>query len=160
MGYLTCKFVRPDKQIFEGKVASVVLATYTGELGILPGHASEICALGNGVVRMNLLPEDGGGVRRVVVSGGYAEVHKNTVVVIADHARREDDIEPNVVLATRKAAEESRDAPPRTTTSAPTTRIRLLGAISFSLRQRRLASLSISRLASLRLDSITIRQWM
>lgn len=112
MGYLTCKFVRPDKQIFEGKVASVVLATYTGELGILPGHASEICALGNGVVRMNLLPEDGGGVRRVVVSGGYAEVHKNTVVVIADHARREDDIEPNVVLATRKAAEESRDALP------------------------------------------------
>ena len=61
---------------------------------------------------MNLLPEDGGGVRRVVVSGGYAEVHKNTVVVIADHARREDDIEPNVVLATRKAAEESRDALP------------------------------------------------
>ena len=112
MGYLTCTFVRPDKQIFEGKVASVVLATYTGELGILPGHASEICALGNGVVRMNLLPEDGGGVRRVVVSGGYAEVHKNTVVVIADHARREDDIEPNVVLATRKAAEESRDALP------------------------------------------------
>ena len=153
MGYLTCKFVRPDKQIFEGKVASVVLATYTGELGILPGHASEICALGNGVVRMNLLPEDGGGVRRVVVSGGYAEVHKNTVVVIADHARREDDIEPNVVLATRKAAEES-------ITSAPTTRIRLLGAISFSLRQRRLASSSISRLAFLRLDSITIRQWM
>lgn len=112
MGYLTCKFVRPDKQIFEGKVASVVLATYTGELGVLPGHASEIYALGDGVVRMNLLPEDGGGVRRVVVSGGYAEVHKNTVVVIADHARREDDIEPNVVLATRKAAEESRDALP------------------------------------------------
>ena len=52
MGYLTCKFVRPDKQLFEGKCASMTLVTYSGELGVLPGHASEICALGDGVVRI------------------------------------------------------------------------------------------------------------
>ena len=50
MAYLTCKFVRPDKQLFEGKCASMTLVTYSGELGVLPGHASEICALGDGVV--------------------------------------------------------------------------------------------------------------
>ena len=87
MGYLTCKFVRPDKQLFEGKCASMTLVTYSGELGVLPGHASEICALGDGVVRIKHLDEDGGDERDVVVSGGYAEICNDVVVIIADHAR-------------------------------------------------------------------------
>ena len=93
MGYLTCKFVRPDKQLFEGKCASMTLVTYSGELGVLPGHASEICALGDGVVRIKRLDEDGGDERDVVVSGGYAEICNDVVVIIADHARAADDIE-------------------------------------------------------------------
>ena len=39
MAYLTCKLVRPDRLLFEGPVASMVLVTYTGELGVWPGHA-------------------------------------------------------------------------------------------------------------------------
>ncbi len=112
MAYLTCKFVRPDKQIFEGKVASMTLVTYSGELGIYPGHSSEICALGDGVVRLKLTAEDGGDEYGVVVSGGYAEVHNDTVVIIADHARRCDDIEPETVISTREKAEAARDELP------------------------------------------------
>ncbi len=112
MAYLTCKFVRPDKQIYEGKCASMTLVSYSGELGIYPGHASEICALGDGVVRLKLTPEDGGGEYGVIVSGGYAEVHNDTVVIIADHARRTDDVEPETVIRTREKAEAARDALP------------------------------------------------
>ncbi len=112
MAYLTCKFVRPDKQIFEGRVASMTLVTYSGELGIYPGHSSEICALGDGVVRLKLTAEDGGDSYGVIVSGGYAEVHNDTVVIIADHARRCDDIEPETVMRTREKAEAARDALP------------------------------------------------
>lgn len=110
MAYLTCKFVRPDKQLFEGKCASMTLVTYSGELGVLPGHASEICALGDGVVRIKRLEEDGGGERDVVVSGGYAEICNDVVVIIADHARATDDIEVETVRRTHDAARDKRDA--------------------------------------------------
>ena len=93
MAELTVQFVRPDRLMYEGPVASVILATPKGELGIWPGRRSIICALGDGVVRINRLEANGGGTVRVVVSGGYAEVDHDTVIILADHARRTDDID-------------------------------------------------------------------
>ena len=110
MAQITCRFVRPDKLLYEGPVASLVLATHTGELGVWPGHAAEICALGEGVVRLNQLPEDGGGTVRVLIAGGYAEISNNTVIILADHARRTDDIDPAVVRQTRANALAERDS--------------------------------------------------
>ena len=112
MASINCQFVRPDRMLFEGEVASVVLVIPTGELGVWPGHAPEICALGNGVVRLNGLPEQGGETTKVIISGGYVEITPDRVIVLADHARREDDIEPDVVRATREGAMASRDALP------------------------------------------------
>lgn len=110
MAELNCQFVRPDRLLFQGPVASLVLVTPSGELGVWPGHASEICALGDGIVRLHQRPEDGGETVRVVISGGYAEINDEGVIVLADHARRSDDIEGDEVRATRDAAIESRDA--------------------------------------------------
>ena len=93
MAELTVQFVRPDRLMYEGPVASVILATPKGELGVWPGRRSIICALGDGVVRINRLEANGGGTVRVVVSGGYAEVDHDTVIILADHARRADDID-------------------------------------------------------------------
>ena len=104
MADLTCQFVRPDRLLYEGPVASVILVTVSGELGVWPGHAPEICALGDGVVRLNLREEDGGGTVGVIISGGYAQVDAQGVIVLADHARRTDDIVPDVVRDTREEA--------------------------------------------------------
>lgn len=104
MAQILCQFVRPDRLLFEGPVASLILATYSGELGVWPGHAAEICALGDGVVRLHRLPEDGGETVRVIISGGYAEIANDRVIILADHARRSDDIEPDVVRKTREKA--------------------------------------------------------
>lgn len=112
MAQLTCQFVRPDKLIYEGPVASMVLVTYTGELGVWPGHSPLVCALGDGVVRLHLTEEQGGGERDVVISGGYAEVDNDVVIVLADHARLTDDIDPETVRETRGKAIDSRDALP------------------------------------------------
>ena len=78
MAELNCQFVRPDRLLFDGPVANLVLVTYAGELGVWPGHAPEIVALGDGVVRMRARQEDGGHEYDVVVSGGYAELNKLT----------------------------------------------------------------------------------
>lgn len=112
MAHITCQFVRPDRLLFEGDVASMVLVTPNGELGIWPGHAPLICALGDGVVRIHRLPENGGGMVKVIISGGYAEITPDQVIILADHARRSDDIEPAVVEETRGIAMAARDALP------------------------------------------------
>lgn len=112
MGKITCQFVRPDRLLYEGDVASMVLVTPTGELGVWPGHSPLICALGDGMVRLHRLPEAGGETVSVIVSGGYAEITPDQVIILADHARRADDIEPDVVNATRDKAVASRDALP------------------------------------------------
>jgi len=112
MGKITCQFVRPDRLLYEGDVASMVLVTPTGELGVWPGHSPLICALGDGMVRLHRLPEAGGETVSVIVSGGYAEITPDHVIILADHARRADDIESDVVNATRDKAVASRDALP------------------------------------------------
>ena len=109
MAELNCQFVRPDRLLFEGPVANRVLVTYAGELGVWPGHAPEVVALGDGVVRIRRRPEDGGGEYDVVVSGGYAEIDRDGVIILADHARRTDDIDVEVVRATRDEAIEALD---------------------------------------------------
>lgn len=109
MASITCQFVRPDRLLYQGEVASLVLVTPKGELGIWPLHAPLICALGNGVVRLHLLQEQGGGELHVLVSGGYAEIKDDRVIILADHARREDDIDAEVVRRTRAKAIAHRD---------------------------------------------------
>lgn len=104
MAQLSCQFVRPDKLIYEGQVASLILATQDGELGVWPGHANAIVSLGDGVVRLHRLEEDGGNTDKVVVSGGYAEITPTSVIILASHARLVGDIEPDVVRATRQEA--------------------------------------------------------
>ena len=54
MAELTCQFVRPDKLLYEGTVESLILASADGEYGVWPGHAPEIIALGDGVVRLHM----------------------------------------------------------------------------------------------------------
>ena len=105
MAELTCQFVRPDRLLYEGNVASLILATIDGELGVWPGHEPEIVALGDGVVRLSINQPNGEvSIQKVVISGGYAEIDTSGVIILADHARRSDDIDADVVRETRDAA--------------------------------------------------------
>ncbi len=112
MGTIQCQFVRPDRLLFQGEVDHLILVAESGELGVWPSHAPTIVALGDGVVRLHLLATDGGGEVDIIVSGGYAEVKNDQVIVLADHARRSDDIDPDVVRETRDAAQSMRDRLP------------------------------------------------
>lgn len=105
METLTCQIVRPDKLIYEGEATSVILAARAGELGIFPHHGAEISALGDGVMRINR-PEgaEGPAQLKVVISGGYAEVANDVLIVLATHARNVDDIDVATVGKTREEA--------------------------------------------------------
>lgn len=86
---LTLEMVTPEKVALQGKAAFVVLPAHEGELGVLPGRAPVLVQLREGEVRVT----EGGEVRRLAVSGGFAEVRDDKVSIFAETAEDARDID-------------------------------------------------------------------
>lgn len=70
----------PDKNIFSGKVKSILLPGKDGALGILENHAPIITVLRKGTIKI-----DGDeGTQNFEVNGGVVEVLKNKVIILAE----------------------------------------------------------------------------
>ena len=69
-----------EKVVYSGDVESVVVPGAEGQLGILANHASLMSILSTGLIR--LISE--GNEVRFNVDGGFIEVNKNSVTILAD----------------------------------------------------------------------------
>ena len=79
----------PEQLFAKEQVTEAELPGKNGYLGILPGHAPLLSALGAGVLTFG-----SGNAREVfAVDGGFVEVFDNHVRVLADHAERAGDIQ-------------------------------------------------------------------
>lgn len=74
--------VSPERALFEGDATAVVAPAYDGEVGILPRHAPFLTLLGKG----ELVIRSGSGAQRFRVSGGFLQVLRNRVRVVAEQA--------------------------------------------------------------------------
>jgi F-type H+-transporting ATPase subunit epsilon len=101
---LHCDIVSAEKNIFSGLVEMVVAAGSMGDLGIAYGHAALLTGLKPGPVKL-IMPD--GEEEIFYVSGGYLEVQRGTVTLLADTASRADDVDEAAAL---KAIEEARNA--------------------------------------------------
>ena len=73
------RIVCPEHSAYEGEAAFVALPSTDGELGILPRHASEICTIKSGYVRV--CDQRMGEVSRTfAVDGGYAQIADDEVL--------------------------------------------------------------------------------
>lgn len=80
------RIVCPEKSVYDGQVAFVTVPSTVGELGILPRHASEICTVEMGRIRVS--EKQMGTVDHVIaVSDGYVQVANDEVIVLVSHAR-------------------------------------------------------------------------
>lgn len=79
------RIVCPEECVFEGPVAYVAVPTTVGEFGILPRHASEVCTIDGGRVRVS---EQKMGVTDHVfaVTEGYVQVANDEVIILAERA--------------------------------------------------------------------------
>lgn len=79
------RVVSPEECVFEGMVAYVAVPSTAGEFGILPHHASEICTIESGRIRVS---EQQMGVtdRVFAVEDGYVQVANDEVIVLATRA--------------------------------------------------------------------------
>ena len=79
------RIVCPELSAYEGEAAFVALPSTTGELGVLPHHANEICTIAKGYVRVSDV-QAGTVDHTFAVSGGYAEITGEEVVILAERA--------------------------------------------------------------------------
>jgi F-type H+-transporting ATPase subunit epsilon len=79
--------ISPESAVFDGEADSVVAPAFDGEVGILANHAPMMTVLGSGVLRV----ESAGVTRRFQVRGGFLQVIKNSVRVLAEHVEADPD---------------------------------------------------------------------
>ena len=99
-----CDIVSAEAQIYSGLVELLVATGTAGELGVCYGHAPLLTSLVPGPIR---IVEQGGEEHIYYASGGYLEVQRDVVTILADTAIRADDVEEAAAEEARKAAEEA-----------------------------------------------------
>ena len=99
---LTLEIATPTRLVVAEPVDEVVAPGIEGYFGVLPGHAPFLTTLGVGEVTYRAGRDE----RHLAVSGGFAEVRNDKVIVLADAAERPDEIDRARADAARQRAEQ------------------------------------------------------
>ena len=104
MAKLTVEIVTAERQVLaEDDVDMVVAPGSEGVVGILPRHAPLLTTLRPGAIRI----KKDGGESAMVVGGGFLQVNNDRVLVLADAAEREEEIDASRAEEARRRAEET-----------------------------------------------------
>ena len=86
---LVLKLITPTATILNEEVDEITLPTVNGEISILPGHVDLLTK----IVAGEMVIKKGSKTQGFAVFGGFLEVSKNQVNILADYAVRAEDIE-------------------------------------------------------------------
>jgi F-type H+-transporting ATPase subunit epsilon len=98
---LTLEIATPARQIVAETVDEVVAPGTEGYFGVLPGHAPFLTTLGVGEVTYRIGREE----YHLAVSGGFAEVRNDKVIMLLDVAERPGEIDRARAERARERAE-------------------------------------------------------
>lgn len=89
MSSIKFKIITPEKVVYESEISQVTLPTQQGEITILPNHLPLVSVLQPGEL---IIKKDNQEIA-MAVSGGFVQVKKNEVVVLADTAEQAEEID-------------------------------------------------------------------
>ncbi|MEC0183552.1 F0F1 ATP synthase subunit epsilon [Paenibacillus peoriae] len=95
------EIVTPERLVYAEQVNSISVRGSEGDLGILPGHLPLVTPLKIAPIRIKI----GGQTEVIAVNGGFVEVRKDKVVILAESAERSEDIDVERARAARERAE-------------------------------------------------------
>ena len=98
---LTLEIATPTRLAVAETVDEIVIPGSQGYFGVLPGHAAFLTTLGVG----ELMYRIGRDEHYLAVSGGFAEVRNDKVIVLADTAERPEEIDRTRADRARERAE-------------------------------------------------------
>lgn len=102
MSAIKLDIVTAERVVFSEDVDVLVAPGIEGQLGILPHHAPLITMLEPGELRI----KTGETEVRLAVTGGFLEVRPDRVIILADAAEREEEIDIERAEAAKRRAEE------------------------------------------------------
>lgn len=98
------EIVTPERVVLKRNIHQVTVPTREGEITVLPKHLPLVSILVPGVLE---LVDENNKHEVMSVSGGFIEVLRNKVVVLADTAERAKEIDEERAEAARKEAEKT-----------------------------------------------------
>jgi F-type H+-transporting ATPase subunit epsilon len=100
---LKLEIVTPERKVVETEADSVTVPTASGDIGLLPNHAPLISAIKPGILAYTR----GGTTTQIAIAGGFVEVNRDKVSVLADAAETADEINAAAVKSSREELEKS-----------------------------------------------------
>ena len=104
--YIKFEIVTPERVVLKEEVRQVTVPTKAGEITVLPDHIPLVSSLMPGVI---YLKKRNGEDEIMSVSGGFLEVLKNKMVILADTAERAEEIDMDRVEEARRRAVELKE---------------------------------------------------
>src|ERR1700756_5697488 len=98
---ITLEVATPSRAVISEQVDEGVAPGIEGYFGVLPGHAPFLTTLGIGELTYRIGRDE----RHVAVSGGFAEVRNDKVIVLADTAELPEEIDRGRAERARERAE-------------------------------------------------------
>lgn len=96
------KVITPDKSVLTEDIEEITVNTPGGQIGILPHHMPLVTAVEPGEMILKIK----GKLQHYAVTGGFLEVGKEGVTLLADYAIHSEEIEIEKAMEAKKRAEE------------------------------------------------------
>jgi F-type H+-transporting ATPase subunit epsilon len=97
------EIVTPERTVLKEDILQISVTTKNGEITVLPNHLPLVATLAPGVIEIR---KPGNEIEVMSISGGFIEVLKDKIVVLADTAERAEEIDIiRAEVAHKKAVE-------------------------------------------------------
>jgi F-type H+-transporting ATPase subunit epsilon len=103
MATFELEIVTPEKSLYKGTVEHVRAPGIDGGFGVLSRHHPMVSALSVGCLRFR---EEGGAERQAAIGGGFAEVLRDRMTVLAETAELAESIDAERAAASRDRAKQ------------------------------------------------------
>nr|YP_010174534.1 ATP synthase CF1 epsilon subunit [Daucus setulosus]APB95309.1 ATP synthase CF1 epsilon subunit [Daucus guttatus]APB95564.1 ATP synthase CF1 epsilon subunit [Daucus glochidiatus]APB95989.1 ATP synthase CF1 epsilon subunit [Daucus pusillus]APB96159.1 ATP synthase CF1 epsilon subunit [Daucus conchitae]APB96413.1 ATP synthase CF1 epsilon subunit [Daucus involucratus] len=91
----------PNRTVWNSKVNEIILSTNSGQIGVLPNHASVATAVDIGILKIRL---DGQWLTMALM-GGFARIGNNEITILVNDAEKGSDIDSQEAQQTLEIAE-------------------------------------------------------
>ncbi len=95
------EIISPEKVVYKEEVEEIIVPTTSGQLTILPNHATLMSQVTSG----EIIVKKNGKEYYMAITGGFLEVNNNNVSILADYAVRSEEIEVAHAIEAQKRAE-------------------------------------------------------
>lgn len=96
------EIITPEKTVLKEEIDELFAPTPKGQIGILPHHIGLITKLIPGELIMRIKGKE----KIYAVTGGFLQINKESITILADYAAHAEDIDIDKAIAAQKRAEE------------------------------------------------------